>query len=219
MSKIAVIESFNQVAQHSTGGWNHNNHYHRYLLSHLPQGRGAALDIGSGLGEFSRLLAGHFTLVEGVDFSPRMVELAAARSASYSNLRYTCADFLEAEFPPDSFDCVASIATLHHLPLRETLERIKSLLKPGGRLLVLDLYRARTPLDYLFCAAGVIANPFMKMTRGWHTSEELRRAWAEHDPLDHCLSIQEIESASREALLQSCLRRHIYFRYSLIWEK
>ena len=219
MSKTAVIESFDRIAQYSTGGWNHNNHYHCYLLSQLPQGRSAALDIGSGLGEFSRLLAGYFTLVEGIDFSPRMVELAAARSASYSNIRYTCADFQEAEYPQESFDCVASIATLHHLPLRETLERIKSLLKPGGRLLILDLYRARTPLYYLFCAAGVIANPFMKMTRAGHNSEELRKAWAEHGPLDRYLSIQEIKIASQEVLPQARLRWHIYFRYSLIWEK
>ena len=40
----------------------------------------------------------------------------------------------------DSFDCIASIATLHHLPVREIFLKMKAALKPGGVLLILDLF-------------------------------------------------------------------------------
>lgn len=148
-----------------------------------------------------------------------MVESAARRSASRGALRYCCEDFLEKEYAENSFDCVTSAATLHHLPLRESLEKMKRILKPGGRLLLLDLYRAGTIGDYFLGAVGVLANLVMKVIRKERKSKELREAWAEHGPLDHYPSIREIRRACRETLPQARIRRHIYFRYSLVWDK
>jgi ubiquinone/menaquinone biosynthesis C-methylase UbiE len=139
MNRHTVIESFNRIAQYTTEGWNHNNHYHPYLLQHLPERREKALDIGSGLGDFSRILGNHFSRVEGIDFSPKMVELARTRSTSNKNVIYYCEDFLEKDYPDNSFDCVASIAAFHHMPLGTVLEKAVRILKPGGCLLVVDL--------------------------------------------------------------------------------
>jgi SAM-dependent methyltransferase len=219
MNRVEVIRSFDRIAEHSNESWSHNSHYHRYLLRHLPQGRDSALDIGSGLGQFSRILAGHFSYVEAVDFSPKMVEGAIARSSSVRNLRYRCEDFLEAEFAADRFDCITSIATFHHLPLRQALQKVRQILKPGGRLLMLDLYRNSQAQDYLFSAVGVVGNVLVRADRRENKSAELKNAWVEHAPLDELLTIEELKKTSRELLPKASIRRHVFFRYSLVWEK
>jgi ubiquinone/menaquinone biosynthesis C-methylase UbiE len=211
-----VIDSFDQIARHATGGGDHNSHYHLYLLRHLPPHRGAALDVGSGLGAFSRLLADRFDRVEAIDFSPEMVARASAHPISQPNLHYTCADFLVHAYPPASFDCVVSIAALHHLPLPQALARMADVLKPGGRLLVLDLYQVATAGDLLISAAGIAASVAARAARPMRQSEALRAAWEEHKPLDHYLTISEIKSACSALLPGARIRRHIYFRYSLI---
>jgi ubiquinone/menaquinone biosynthesis C-methylase UbiE len=218
-ARTRVIASFDRIADHATDAWDHNSHYHAYLLRHLPSGRDAALDVGAGLGAFSRLLADRFDRVEAIDFSPEMVARASPRSASHANLHYTCGDFMAHAYPPASFDCVACIAALHHLPVREALATMADLLKAGGRLLVLDLYRAETVGDVLISAAGAAASAATRVVRKARQSEALRAAWAEHAPLDHYLSITEIERICSDVLPRARVRRHLYFRYSLIWEK
>jgi SAM-dependent methyltransferase len=219
MNRLQVIRSFDRIAECSTESWDHNNYYHPYLVRNLPQRRGSALEIGSGLGQFSRALAGYFEYVEGIDFCPKMVEGAIARSTSIQNLRYRCEDFLEIEYPINSFDCIVSVATIHHLPVRQTFEKIIRILKPGGRLLILDLYKSRQLLDYVFSAVGIVANIAIGANRRDGKNIELRKAWAEHAPLDNLPTIKEIWNASQEFLPEAIVRRHIFFRYSLLWDK
>jgi SAM-dependent methyltransferase len=214
-----VVASFDRIACHATDAWDHNSHYHAYLLRHLPPGRDAALDVGAGLGAFSRLLADRFDQVEAIDFSPEMVARASSRSVRHTNLHCTCDDFMAHSYPPASFDCVACIATLHHLPAREALASMADLLKPGGHLLVLDLYRAATVGDLLISAAGAVSSAVTRVVCRIRQSEALCAAWAEHAPLDHYLSIAEIERICSDLLPGARIRRHLYFRYSLIWEK
>jgi 2-polyprenyl-3-methyl-5-hydroxy-6-metoxy-1,4-benzoquinol methylase len=214
-----VIASFDRIARHATDAWDHNSHYHAYLLRHLPPKHYSALDVGAGLGTFSRLLAGRFAHVEAIDFSPEMVARAVSRSAQYTNLHYTCDDFLAHAYPPASFDCVACIATLHHLPVPEALATMAALLQTGGRLLVLDLYRSATAADVLISATGAAASMATRVVGRIRQSEALRAAWAEHEPLDHYLSIGEIRRLCSDLLPGAGIRRHLHFRYSLIWEK
>ena len=50
---------------------------------------------------------------------------------------------LQWDFPREKYDCIASIATFHHLPLEVMLQKAKDALKPGGVLLILDLFQVR----------------------------------------------------------------------------
>ena len=45
-----------------------------------------------------------------------MMRLARERSRQYAHSKYQAADAVLWEFPVDHFDCIVSIATLHHLP-------------------------------------------------------------------------------------------------------
>ena len=70
-----------------------------------------------------------------------MICLAKERSQQYPYIAFHVADALSWEFPSDHFDCIVSIATLHHVPLEEMLLKMKRVLRVNGVLLILDLYR------------------------------------------------------------------------------
>ena len=82
-------------------------------------GRGGAeaLDIGCGTGSFARLLA--------LDLSPQMIQVAQERSRPYTNIDFRVANAMTWQYPNERFDCIASIAALHHLPFGETLVNMK----------------------------------------------------------------------------------------------
>ena len=137
----AIQTDFDRIALLSADdGWTQNNHYHNFLLRSLPAKCESALEIGCGTGAFSRRLAQHAQNVLALDLSPEMIRIARRRSTQFSNIDFQNADVMSWNFPSETFDCIASLATLHHVPLRETLSRMRDSLKTGGVLLVLDLF-------------------------------------------------------------------------------
>ncbi|MGE5727362.1 MAG: class I SAM-dependent methyltransferase [Gemmatimonas sp.] len=94
------------------------------------------LDVGCGDGFHLRLLRKYGRpgwRLEGVDADPRAV--AAARN---SGLDVHLGDVHEIDLPLSSYDLILLIMTVEHLadPL-DTLRRIRELLRPGGRLLLI----------------------------------------------------------------------------------
>jgi len=127
-------EDFDRIALLAEDPSDHNARYHGFLIDQLPPSFGTALDIGCGTGAFSRLLAARADHVLGLDLSPNMIQVARQRSSHLSNVDFRIADVANWTFPLESFDCVAAIATLHHLPMEGLLSRMGSALRPGGTL-------------------------------------------------------------------------------------
>jgi 2-polyprenyl-3-methyl-5-hydroxy-6-metoxy-1,4-benzoquinol methylase len=74
-----VREDFDRLADLSEGdSWDHNAHYHSYLLKHLPAHLAETLEVGCGTGTFTRMLAECSERVIAVDLSARIVEVAPA---------------------------------------------------------------------------------------------------------------------------------------------
>lgn len=94
-----IRQDFDRVALASDERWNHNTHYHKYLLARLPERRGHALEIGCGTGNFARLLAERAGRVLALDLSPQMIRLARERSASYSNIDFLEGDAMSQQLP------------------------------------------------------------------------------------------------------------------------
>src|SRR5215469_13965182 len=68
-------------AVNSRRPWNHNDHFHGWILRNLPARRQAALDVGCGTGVLAGKLAPHFARVTGIDAAEGMSAAARARSA------------------------------------------------------------------------------------------------------------------------------------------
>ena len=222
--KDKVRDDFDRLAVLSEGsGWEHNSHYHPFLLRQLPQCLGEALEVGCGTGEFTRLLARRCDSVLAVDLSPRMIEVARARSKDHPNVEYLLADAASWEFPSERFDCVASIATLHHLPLGSMLARMRGALKPGGTLILLDLYRARTAADRLVSALALPTSKAIRLARTGALAErqapELQKAWEEHGKTDRYPTLAEVWRVCDAELGGAAIRRRLLWRYTVVWRK
>lgn len=89
------------------------------------------LDIGSGPGHIASHLTKLGASVTGVDFSPRMVEVARKK---YPQITFEQADAEELPFEAGYFDTVVANYVVHHLARPEkVLSEVYRVLKPGGR--------------------------------------------------------------------------------------
>ena len=103
-------------------------------------------DLGAGDGSFSLLLAQSATKVLAVDSSAKMIEFAREQAHGHhvKNVDYRLGDMEELPIDDASVDIVFFSQSLHHAlhPDRAVLEAAR-ILKPGGRIAVLDLARHR----------------------------------------------------------------------------
>jgi ArsR family transcriptional regulator len=109
------------------------------ILSLLP-GDWVVGDLGCGTGSTSSLLAPHVRRVIGIDSSEEMLAAAKTRLKGVLNVELH-RGALEA-LPIDSreLDAAVFVLVLHHLPTpTEALVEAARTLKPGGRLLIVDM--------------------------------------------------------------------------------
>jgi ubiquinone/menaquinone biosynthesis C-methylase UbiE len=215
-----IQADFDRLAALSREGWDHNSHYHRFLLKHVPVYCSKSLELGCGTGTFARLLATRAQQVLALDLSPQMIRIARERSLQYANIDFQVADALSWEFPHEQFDCIISIATLHHLPLEEMLIKMKSALTVNGILLVLDLYQASLA-DVFTSLAAFPVHLVLKYhkTGRFKEPQEVRAAWAEHGQHDSYLTFSQLRHRYQAILPGAKMRKHLLWRYSLIWKK
>ncbi|MSU60978.1 MAG: bifunctional demethylmenaquinone methyltransferase/2-methoxy-6-polyprenyl-1,4-benzoquinol methylase UbiE [Pedosphaera sp.] len=99
----------------------------------------AALDLCCGTGDIAFALGARGANVVGLDFSAAMLEGAQKRSESNARVTFLRGDALQLPFPDNQFDIVTIGYGLRNLANFETaLSEMLRVLKPGGRLLILD---------------------------------------------------------------------------------
>lgn len=101
-------------------------------------------DIGAGEGTLSLLLAQRAERVIAVDNSEKMVAYGreAARKAGVSNIEYRVGDLEELPLEDASVDLALFSQSLHHaLHPQDAVKEAARVLKPGGRVVILDLQR------------------------------------------------------------------------------
>lgn len=103
-------------------------------------------DLGAGDGSFSLLLARRAARVIAVDASQKMLDVGrelAARS-EVGNLEFRAGDMEELPIDSSTIDVAFFSQSLHHAPHpARALEEAARILRPGGRLVVLDLAKHR----------------------------------------------------------------------------
>jgi SAM-dependent methyltransferase len=108
------------------------------------------LEVGCGMGRFTLRLAARGVRIEGLDLSPVLLDRFRALNAGRFEIPLHCADLVTP--PPhllDQFDLVVGFFVLHHVKdVGEAVGAMSRMLKPGGRLVLLDA-NGYNPLFYV----------------------------------------------------------------------
>jgi O-antigen biosynthesis protein len=111
-------------------------HLHRYFIARQMVRGLEVLDIASGEGYGSALLAQTAKSVVGVELDQRAVDHARAGYIA-QNLRFEQGSAQSIPLPDQSFDCVVSFETIEHFYEQEQfLSEVRRVLRPGGKLLI-----------------------------------------------------------------------------------
>jgi ubiquinone/menaquinone biosynthesis C-methylase UbiE len=195
--------------------------YDTQLVAAIPRAARRVLDVGCGSGALAVAAARSGREVIGVDLSPGMIEHASLAAAHSPNVAFQCGDFFALEFEPHSFDCIISSATLHHMPADAALNRMSSLLRPGGRLIVHDLL-SNTRVGEDVCASIAFLHEtgrrFLNTGR-LRPPREVREAWKQHGAGEVYLTRQQVRDMAHRHLAGARIVYHWLWRYTLIWDK
>ncbi len=126
--------------------------YYRYqrlkyerLLSFLPnRPYDDVLDVGCGVGRFTRELAPYASHVLAVDLSAAALEHAGRLSAAHPNIQYKQCDILGIEKVGGAFDLIAVLDVLYYVSplsdekLSSVARQLEKLLAPAGLLLLVN---------------------------------------------------------------------------------
>jgi SAM-dependent methyltransferase len=105
------------------------------------------VELGCSHGAWLRYLVGKLGCRgHGVDISEKFISMAREAAADTANPVFSVLDFTDEAavlrtFPPNSVDAVVGNGVLHHFEPRldETLRTIRTILKPGGKLVFIEL--------------------------------------------------------------------------------
>jgi len=142
-----------------TAGLHHRWRGRAADLAALPVG-GRALDVACGTGDLAFELArrvGPGGLVIGADFSERMLEMARAKAATSSRagaalVRFEPANALALPYTADEFDAATvGFGARNFADLERGLRELVRVVKPGGRVVILEITKPRRPpLSWFF---------------------------------------------------------------------
>ncbi|MFD7320374.1 class I SAM-dependent methyltransferase [Streptomyces sp. NPDC059875] len=209
---LRALERFNAAYP-----WDHNAHYHRWILRQLPRRFERALDVGSGSGDLARLLAGRADAVKAVDSDPVITSQAQKLSSTALPVTFSVAD-ARTEFPAGSYDVITCVATIHHMPFAQALTRFRRHLAPGGTLVIVGLSRAQTPVDHLLGVVAIPANAAM----GWLKNQgrpSPRPVSMTARTRSADMTFDDIVREARAVLPGARLRRRLFWRYTLVWNQ
>lgn len=216
-----IIErDFDRIAAVESRKWDHNRHYYPLMIRLAVKGRcGTAVEAGCGVGELSRMLARYFNRVVGIDLSAGMLD--KAQKSGVGNIKYLRQDVMAYAPVPGETDCILSAAAVHHLPFIAFIAKAKTELAPGGRLIIVDLYRQSTPSDYLLSGAAAPLNFAMNLIingRAVQSTAE-REAWRQHAEHDRYMTFSDIKQQAKQLLPGVKVKRLLFWRYVLYYVK
>jgi len=113
------------------------------------ESQATVLDVACGTGEFERLLLDKNPTqkITGIDISEKMLSVAQEKFVAYPNVEFHQASVNLLPFESHSFDVVVCANAFHYFDQPQVaLAEIKRVLKPNGKLVILDWNK-----DYFVC--------------------------------------------------------------------
>jgi demethylmenaquinone methyltransferase/2-methoxy-6-polyprenyl-1,4-benzoquinol methylase len=106
------------------------------------------LDAACGTGDLAIIAAKSGAAVTGLDFSPRMLERARRKAPQ---LEWIQGDLLALPFADATFDvATVGFGVRNVADMATAIAELRRVLRPGGRLAILELTRPRGPLRWFY---------------------------------------------------------------------
>lgn len=180
------------------------------ILDAIPPGAQRALDVGCGEGILTRALRARVPDVTGIDVDAGSIDLA--RRQGPDDVAYVVGDLLAHDLPDAAYDVVACVTALHHMDAVVALRRMAALVRPGGVVAVVGVARHRLVLDLPWEALGFVLTRMIRLRRTeWATPAP--KVWPPP------LTFAQVRRVAAEALPGVRYRRHVLWRYSLVWTR
>ncbi len=143
----STIKWYNRTAQRYEDKWEkYLKHTHRALLEHIEVNNSdKILDVSCGTGLLAQQM-----LKQGYSFdefclndpSERMLAIARRRFSNHENIRFTNEKVQQLSHPVNYFDTIICLNSFHfYEEQQQVLNRFHAILKPGGKLYLLDWNR------------------------------------------------------------------------------
>ncbi|MBQ9053025.1 class I SAM-dependent methyltransferase [Rhodococcus sp. (in: high G+C Gram-positive bacteria)] len=211
MGVVDRLNSFNEAHP-----WSHNDFHIPWIMRQLAGApHSSALDVGCGTGNLLDRLAQRFDSVTGVEPDPATEQIVAARFSSHAAVEIRCSTLAEVGLG-ERFDAITLVAVLHHLPLEETLGRLRGMLSAGGCLVIVGCYREDTIVDRVFSLVALVLNPIVGFVKHRKVADKLPAGMTAPTaaPTE---TLDEIKRAAQEQLPGCRIRRHLFWRYSVVF--
>ena len=201
MDKKDVIEFFDRCAPTWDAGMIKSDRIIGKILDNAEVGAGMdILDVACGTGVmFDYYLGLDAASVTGIDISPEMAKIAAAKYASEPRVQVICGDVEEYAFGR-KFDRIVVYNAFPHFPYPKRLIKILAgLLKENGRLTVAH-GMSREAID------GHHKGSASKVSNGLMTAESLKRIFDAHFQVEVVISndhMYQVSGVKRDVLAHS----------------
>ncbi len=153
------------VAEHYGMGWSHASGPDLAWMvdAAAPLATDRAIDLGAGAGHATLALAPHVAHVDAVDPTPEMLAVAARLAAErgVANVAFVEARADALPFADATFDVAVSRFSIHHWPDPSgSLREVARVLRPGGRVVLVDLVAPEDAgLDTFLNAVEILRDP------------------------------------------------------------
>lgn len=200
--------------------WDHNAHYHHWLMRQLPPRAERVLDVGCGSGRLACLLTARAEHVHALDRSPVMLGQARRRCPQIPNLTWLEGDLLDpaVPLPKAGYDAITAVSSLHHMPLQPALRRLAGLLRSGGILVAVGHYRPASAADRALELVRLLANAAIGAVLALRG-----RAGKSDDEgmpvLPPWTTLADVRAAVRSQMPGASVQRGLFWRYLLTWQR
>lgn len=191
--------------------WNHNIYYHKEIFKNIPSLKSSVLDIGSGLGELVHKLSPIFNNVTALEPDLPSINQSKLYNEINNNISFIHNSFLELDFKNEKFDYIIASASIHHMDFICAIDKMKALLKPNGKFIIVGLYKECSLIDFGVSLLAIIPNMILNLVSKKSKNETQMVIKIPQ------LSLKEIKTYSNEILGDYIIKRHLFWRYSLVY--